>query len=452
MYKYKQLWFFIVVSYGLLNIGYAFDLSEAYQNALVYNADYLRAIAENKAGQEKQVQGFSVLLPQINATGEYNENYLNLPAAPAGSGSFGFFHQPVVGASLNQVVFDFSKFSKYTKDKYETQMADLKLLDAKQRLIGTVAEAYFNILYAGDNLNAVRIQKNAFEKQMNQAKKAFEVGTVTIADVNDAQASYDAQSAKEIQAENALLNQKTIFRNLTGLNPDLIQPLIDNIDLVNPNPTTAEAWSTTAQDFNVKLKVLNKKLDMAKEDISIAKSGHLPTLNIAANINYQGLGIQDYGPQANINNIPNQFAEQTNGAFSLQLNVPIYSGGYISSQVREAMANYEATQQELTGSKREIDQSIRNAFWQVHNGVNFVKAQNQALKSSKIQLKSAQLGYQIGVRNSIDLVISEKAYADRLLDYNKARYDYLNYSLQLKYLAGQIDENYLKQINVNIKQ
>ncbi|HMT02511.1 MAG TPA: TolC family outer membrane protein [Burkholderiales bacterium] len=451
----KKFWVgvFIIFSNGLLSMVYAFDLVEAYRNALVYNADYLRSIAENTAGQEKQVQGLSALLPQISVNGAYNENYVNLPAT-ANGGVAGFFHQPVLGATLNQVIFDFSKFSTYTKAKYETQIADLKLQDAKQKLIGTVVSAYFDILYASDNLEAIRMQKNAFEKQMNNAKKAFEVGTVSIADVNDAQANYDAQNAKEIQAGNDLLNRKTIFRNLTGLNPDLIQPLVDNIDLINPVPNTAEAWSNVAQENNITIKVLGKKLEMAKEDINIAKSGHMPTLNAVANVNYQGLGVGDYGNGAfyqAINSVSNQYAEQTTGAVGLSLNIPIYSGGLINSQVREAIANFEVAEQDLTANKRQVDQSIRNAFWQVENGVNFVKAQNQALKSSQLQLKSVRLGYQVGVRNSIDLVISEKAYAAILLDYNKARYDYLNYRLQLKYLTGQIDENYLKQININIK-
>ena len=108
----KKFWVgvFIIFSNGLLSMVYAFDLVEAYRNALVYNADYLRSIAENTAGQEKRVQGLSALLPQISVNGAYNENYVNLPAT-ANGGVAGFFHQPVLGATLNQVIFDFSKFS-----------------------------------------------------------------------------------------------------------------------------------------------------------------------------------------------------------------------------------------------------------------------------------------------------------------------------------------------------
>src|SRR5579863_7986411 len=145
----------------------AFDLDEAYRRALVFNADYLAQIAATDAGVELQNQALASLLPQISATAAYNQNYLS---------SFGMtvtYTQPTASGSFQQVILDFGKFSTYTKSKFAAEVARLQLTNARQKLMVNVAQAYFDILYAVDNLNAIRMNKNAFLTQMEQAEKAF---------------------------------------------------------------------------------------------------------------------------------------------------------------------------------------------------------------------------------------------------------------------------------------
>ena len=201
------------------NYSYAYDLAYAYKEALEYNAEYLKAVANNLAGKENKIIARSSLLPQISATAGANENYLSQ------AGGYQLSVSPSVGASLNQVLFDFSQFSKYTKAKYETEIANLELSNAKQKLLVTISKAYFDVLYAKDTLLAVQKNKEALLEQQKQAKRSFELGVNTIADVNEAQAGYDKAEADEITAINDLINRKTIFHNLTGLNPEQILPL-----------------------------------------------------------------------------------------------------------------------------------------------------------------------------------------------------------------------------------
>jgi outer membrane protein len=430
----------------------AFNLIDAYQSALSYNAEYLKAIAQNQAGQENVVQGRAQLLPQLSATGAMNENYLNT------SGMAMYYHQPTASAQLQQVVFDFNKFSQYTKSKYATELANLQFENARQQLILNVAQAYFDVLYATDTLNAITMTKSALLAQEKQAKQAFDVGTVTIADFNDAQSAYDSAVAQEIQAENDLINKKNIFRNLTGLDPDTIQPLVDKINLVSPKPGNAEDWANLAKVGNMNIKIANKQVEMSEQDIKIAKAGHLPSISAVGSYQYQGVSNVD-SANAVAQSIISQSSDvpgsplsaYSSAAVGLQINIPLYSGGGISSQVRQAISNYEASRQQLTSVKRQTDQSIKNAYWQVENGVSMVKAQAQALKSAQVKLNSDKMGYQVGIRNSVDLVNSQRNYFQTLQSYNNSRYQYLNYRLQLKYLSGQLDQDFLKAINLDVK-
>ncbi len=450
LYKFVKV--FILV-FAMITSSYAFDLVAAYQKALVYNADYLSSVAKNKAGQENIVQGRSSLLPQLSATGAMNENYLST------GGAYYYYDQPTLGLQLNQVLFDFNKFSTYTKSKYATDVADLQLNDAKQKLIVTVAQAYFDVLYAENTLDALQKTKSALQDQLNQSKKSFDVGTVTIADVNDAQSGYDTAAAQEIQAKNDLLNKKNIFTNITGLDSNLIQPVVENITLQSPNPLAIESWNTLASYGNLNVKIADKQLKMANDDINIAKAGHLPTINLVGQYNNLGNanldGADSQQTANNFNGVSSQAgsigSSYTQGVVGVQISIPLYNGGGISSSVRQAAANYEASMQQLISVKRQTSQQVQNAYWQVENGISLVKAQTQALKSSVVKLKSDKIGYKIGVRTSIDLVNSERNYYQMLQNYNQARYQYLIYRLQLMYLIGNLDINFLQQINANIK-
>ena len=210
-----------------------------------------------------------------------------------------------------------------------------------------------------------------------------------------------------------------------------------------------------AKNGNYDIKIAAKQLQMASEDVSIAKSGHLPSLNVMGNYQYQGNGGVDGGntaAQEQATTAGSLISSYTQASIGLQANVPIYSGGGVSSQVRQATSAYQSSQQQLVSTERQTDQNTQNAFWQVQNGVSIVKAQTQALKSAQIKLASDQTGYQVGIRNSVDLVNSEKNYYQAIQNYNQSRYQYLNYRLQLKFLAGQIDQAFLKKINFNIDQ
>jgi outer membrane protein len=442
-----------VCSFFLINGSYAFDLMTAYEKALEYNADYLASVAQNKSGQEKVIQGRAALLPQISATGQMNENYLNA------NGAIVYYNQPTLGISLSQTLYDFGKFSQYTKSKYATQVADLQLANAKSKLIVTIAQSYFDVLYAEDSLNAIKMTKDSLEKQLNQAKKSFDVGTVTIADVNDAQSGFDTSVADEIKAQNDYINKKNIFQNLTGLDPNQIQPLTTEIALIEANPVKIESWSYMARSANFNIKIADKQLQMATEDIGIAKAGHLPSVNIIGSYNNQGALSIDGADSAQtlaaysngISTRGSALSSYSQAAIGVQVNIPLYNGGTISSQVRQSVANYENSMQQLVSTKRQTDQDVQNAYWQVENGINLVKAQTQSLKSAFIKLKSDKIGYQIGLRNSVDLVNSQKNYYQVLQNYNQARYQYLVFRLQLMYLIGSLDIDFLKTINTNIK-
>ena len=442
---------YLILSSGI-SCAPALDLYQAYLKALSFNADYLKAIANNEAGAEAPNIARAALLPQISATGQYNENYLNQGGIQA------YYHQPTYGGQFTQVIVDFSKFSKYTKGKFSAQLSELQLRNARMDLMQSVSKAYFDVLYAEDTLLATQKTRDALYKQMTQAKSAFEVGSVTIADVNDAQAGYDAAVAQEIQDKNDVINKKNVFYRLTGCDPEQIQPLQDQIHLQLPVPNSEQVWAKIAESGNLNIQVADKQVAMAREDISISRGGHYPTLSFNAQYQYQDTGGLDSTnmsaqQQQYITSIPGTpLSSYGTGYAGFQVSIPILAGGGINAQVRQAMDNYEASRQQQTSVSRTTDQNTRNSFWQVQNGVSIVKAQKAALLSAKTKLDSDQLGYQVGIRNSVDLVSAQKDYYQAFKNYQQARYQYLMAEVQLEYLSGKIDDAFMQNINANIQQ
>lgn len=443
----KKILFILCIIWGKNILAY--DLLYAYDNAIKFNADYLQKISQNIAGKEFAVQGRSLLLPQVGVGGQINENYFAMNSLNQSMS----YHQSVYSATLSQVIFDFSKFSQYSKNKYQSKVAKLQLDNATQQLMVNVAKAYFDVLYAKNTLDAVKLTRDAFYEQYTKSQKSFDVGTVTIADVNDAKSSYDSAIAQYLSAQNDYIYKKNVFYNITGLDADNISPLIDIIKLQDL-ADGPESWSYMAKNGNINIKIAVEQLNMAKEDIKIANSGHLPVISLNGSYNRLGNSNIDRADpyfSSTINLPGSPFASTTQGVVGIQVSLPLYNGGAISSQVRQAVANYDATMQQLLSTSRLTDQDTINAYLQVENGASIVKAQAQALKSAELKLKSDKTGYQIGLRNSIDLVNSQKNYYQTIQNYYQSQYQYLLSRIQLMYLIGKLDINFLRDINDNIK-
>lgn len=452
IFREMRKYFLGILAITLFDGCYAFNLVEVYRKSLVHNATYLEELAKSDAKLEQPKIIGAQLLPQITFNGSlsgdyYQQNELNETF---------WATQSTFGVSLTQVLVDFSKFSAYTKSKYEAEVAHLQAQNARQKLILQVVKQYFEVLYAQDSLLATQMKKAQLKEQIRRTKRAFELGAVNIVDVNDEQAAYDVAVAEEIQDQNNLLNQKKIFANLTGANPEQVQPLAENIHLASPNPESVELWAELAKKNNLDIKTAQKELYMAREEIKIAKSGHLPTLNLTAGLSYTDVGnILTNISSADLAQVQNDpqgpLSTYTNGSIMLTLAIPIYSGGLISAQSRKAMALYDASYQQLHYTQREIDQQVRNAYWQTENGVKLVQAKKEALKSAKTQMNSAELGYKVGIRDSLELVKIQTSYYQAFKDYQRSRYDYLIAQLNLKSLSDAITDKFLELINANIK-
>lgn len=427
----------------------AIDIQNSINKAFSYNADYQVSINKNDANQESSIQGKSQLLPQISLSGAVSENYFSA------TGMSVTYHQPSFGISITQNLINFNAFSNYTKALFFEQLSTLQLHLDQENLSLKVIRAYFDVLYANDTLNAIKVAKEFYDREYQKAKLNYKAGNISNIDINDSKASLDGALSDEIRTLNKLNETKNIFHTLTGENPDLIEPLATNINLTSPNGHDIESLESMTYARNPNVLVANVQVDMAKEDISIAKSGNLPNVSLYGTYAYLGTaGIDNTDSAATAallngaGGLPG--SSYTIASAGIQVSIPIFSGGGISSQTRQAIDNYEVAVQNLETAKRQANIDVQNAYWQSINGINLVKANTLALQSAKLKLKSDEIAYRLGIRNSINLMNAEKIYYDALQNYNQARYNYLLGTVQLAFLTNTLDANFIANLDSNI--
>ena len=410
----------------------AADLMQVYQDAVANDAKFAAARAQYEAGQEKVVQGRAGLLPQIGASANTTWNETDAKPAPPGGSSD--YNSNGYGVQLTQPLFDWQSWVQYKQGELQTALAETQFGLARQDLVLRVAEAYFNVLNAQDALAAVTQLRAAAAEQLELAKTSFEVGTVTITDVHEAQSRFDLASAQEIAAQNQLEVARQSLAQIIGTEPEPLAGLREGVALQRPQPENIAEWVTAAESGSFGVQAQQLAREIAAREVERARAGHLPTVDIVASH-----GV-NHRPQ-------DTFDRSEATTIGLQLNVPLFAGGRVSSVSREAAALRMKADADLEDARRAAALQARQSWLGVTSGMAQVKALEAARVSSLSALEANKLGYEVGVRINIDVLNAQTQLADTLQQLSRARYDTLLSQLRLKAAAGTLGEEDVQAIN-----
>lgn len=413
--------------------GWTADILEIYQEAKTQDPTFAVAEAEYKAGLERMPQARAALLPNLSGSATNGKVVTKTEGIQKTR-----YDTSGYSLSLTQPLFRLQNWATYSQGKQQVIQAQAQYSSAQQDLILRVAQAYFDVLLAQDNVTVSQSQKTAINQQLAQAKRNFEVGTATITDTNEAQAKYDQATAKEIADQNDLEIKRQALRQLLSTVPDKLASLKDNLNLPLPVPNDINEWVSAAEKNSYILTTLRAGVEIAKTEVWKQWSGHLPTIDMVGSYSDNRNGSVDlFGGRADI---------RTNQA-GLQATMPIYSGGQTQSRVREAVANRERANFDLEANRRAVEQTTRAAYLGVTSGVNQVSALQQALKSSQVSLDSTKLGREVGVRTSLDVLNADQQVFQSKRDLLQARYNVIVNQLKLKAASGQLEEKDLVEVN-----
>ncbi len=416
----------------------AADLLSIYREAQKEDPIFAAARANLSAGQEKLPQGLSGLLPAVTLSGNTLYNDRDLQFRNGAPGTNARFNSNALTVTATQPLFRPQNWITYEQAKNQLSQAEASFVQAGQELMIRVAQAYFDVLLAENNVALAAAQKTAYAEQLAQAKRNFEVGTATITDANDAQARHDLAISQEIGAQNDLEVKKQALRQIVGSMPPPLARISRGFSAQPPVPNNMEAWVTQSASASPQLKVAQMTYEVAAQEVAKNRGGHLPTLDAVASYADASQGA---GLQGGIG------FDGTTRYIGLQLAVPLYQGGLVNAKVREATANQEKSRQDLENTRRTVAQNTRAAFLGVTSGMAQINALEAALRSSQSALDSTKLGQEVGVRTQVDVLNAQQQLISTRRDYAQAIYNYAINVLKLKAAAGTLAETDLAYVN-----
>lgn len=413
----------------------AADIIEIFQLAEASDPVYKQSLAAYNAIREARPQARALLLPQVSLSASTSSVDQDISTSGiGGSGKIGF-NTHGYSLDISQPLFRFDRWLNLKQADSIIQQAQAELDAALQDLMVRVSERYFEVLAAEDNLQFARAEKTALGRQLDQARQRFEVGLTAITDVQEAQAGYDRSVANEIAAENAIDNAREALREVTGSYISQLSPLGENMPLVQPQPAVIEDWTELSQQQNLLIIAARNQLETARQEIRIQRSGHLPALDLVATKGFDSTGGRFGGTQTH------------SEAIGLELSMPLFQGGLVNSQTREARHLYDQALEQLEQQHRLAQRQTRESYLGVISGISQVKALKQFVVSSESALQATEAGFEVGTRTAVDVVASQRVLLQAKRDYARARYDYLLNTLRLKQAAGTLSPGDLNEIN-----
>ncbi|MGH8687178.1 MAG: TolC family outer membrane protein [Burkholderiales bacterium] len=421
------------------------NLSQVYQDARGYDAQYAAARQTMQAGLEHEAQGRALVLPSLGLTANATDSRLDsqsdsnllVPSFTRNLNNYGYT------LTFTQPIYRRQNWLQYDEGQLQAKQAELTFGQAAQDLVLRLAQAYFDVLAAQDTLALVRASKVAIAEQLAQAKRNFEVGTATITDTHEAQARYDLSVSQEISAQNDLEAKSRALQLITGKEYTSLKSLRPDVKLSPPVPNNMQTWVDLAQKQSYAVLIQEATTEIADLEAKRNSAGHQPTLDLVASHNYIW---------QNASTLSAIGSNVTTDSVSLQLALPLYQGGGISSREREAAYNLEKSRQDLENARRASVLVAQQAYLSVINGIAQVGALEQALVSSDSALQSNRLGYEVGVRINIDVLNAQQQVFSTKRDLAVARYNTITTLLKLKAAAGGLREQDLEEINQVLEQ
>lgn len=435
-YPRLLLWVFLICA--AIKPVFAADLLDIYKAALSNDTVYQAAVSIRLSKREAIPQSVAALLPNVSAQVNISNNYQNItqPPLPGQSTGINNFQSQGYNISIKQPLINVNDWLMVKQANNMGRQADASLAAAAQDLILRVANAYFNVLSAQDNLQFTRAEKASNNKQLDQARKRVQVGLDTVTTIYSAKAAYYKSLATEISAENTLRNNQEALRQLTGQTYSNLAPFKKKIPLQSPQPINIERWIDTATTYNLKLMAARYGVAVARDNIKIQASGHLPSISLIGN----------YGKNDAFNN---NFANlnKNGGTLGLELDVPLFSGGAVSSKTRQANYDFQTASANLDKSYRALIVTTRQKYNDVLADISKINAEYQAIKSAQLSFDSTEESYKAGTRTIVDVLLAQQSLYDAKRNAASDQYNYLLDTLLLKQAAGTLKPDDLVQIN-----
>jgi len=412
----------------------------AYLRAVQYDAQIKAAEAGHAAKKEEIGKARAKLRPSLQANAFQGRNATESSTLSGSSNEF-FYDTKRYSVTAKQPVFNMVSIAGYGLAKAEVKKSEALLKKEQADLVLRTAEAYFNLLYAQDHLSFAKVRLHALKEQLEQAKRRYKAGFGTITEINEVQAEHDMALAEELESANRIDINRRKLENIIGLYPAVPYRLVpEAMHLGIPEPQNVEDWIAQALLKNIELDALHQDIAIASKELDKQRYAALPTIDLVA--------AKSYSESGNDYSIGSKYDTYS---LNLQLNLPLYSGGYTSASVRQAKLYRIAAYEQLSFQEREVATAVREYYTGIEQSIARIHAYEQAVKSSEIALTGTKRGYAAGMRSNVDVLNAvENVYLNKK-NLVQAQYQYILNHVYLKAATGVLKDADVKAVDAFLR-
>ncbi|WP_338845941.1 TolC family outer membrane protein [Massilia sp. W12] len=417
----------------------AIGLWQAYEAALQHDPTYQSARYESEAGKEYKALGRANLLPTLSASLSQSKNradYTIHSERGGDSTSHPQYTSRSNSLSLRQPLLNMEGWARYRQGQAQTELSDAQFISRQHELMLRVLSAYLDILFAQDQVALMVAQRDTFAEHRKMNEKMFSKGEGTRTEMLETQAKLDVAEAQLIEARDNLANNKAVLSGIVGSNVQAVDELGKDFRLRPLQPNTFDAWRDLALSNNPELKAQEKAVEIAYQEIRRNKAGHLPRLDLVASLSKN---------QSETLSTSNQ--DSTVRSIGVQLNIPLYSGGYVNASSNQAVANHQKAKADLNVRSDRVMQEIRKQFNLATSSAGKIEAVQKAVESSRLLIQATQQSIKGGLRINLDLLNARQQYYSNLRDLAQAKYNYLQAWTRLRAAAGVLSAEDMRAIS-----
>ncbi len=415
------------------------DLNSLYQKAVEHNAEYRAALVNTEADREELNKAKALFYPKVQMALSRGRGITDRTTQTAiGTMDTNFdYRLENYGVTVRQPVFNKETWAIYGGAKSYVSAQESLLRQENAKLILKLTSTYLEVLYASAKVNLLNSKVHAVTQQLRQAEKRYTQGSGTVVEISEAQTNLDIASVETIQARNDLNMHLNTLQILTGeTSPLSAELVVSKLPIGLPKEASLDYWVGMAKQNNPEISAATYTLDVAKQELEKRRAGHYPTLDL--------VGVRSYSENDSNNTLGSRFDTTT---VALQMNVPIFAGGYVSANVRQAANKLIAAEETLTAKLREVEYEVRKYYNSVESQFQTINAYQQAVKSSGVALEGTQKGFLAGFKTNIEVLDAQQKLFSNQLELTKAHYSLINDLVNLKYSSGLLNQGELTTVS-----
>ncbi|MEE4252212.1 MAG: TolC family outer membrane protein [Alcanivoracaceae bacterium] len=413
------------------------DLTDILNAASSADPEWAAAQRSLDADQQLASQGRAALLPSLTASYGLTRSYRDPDGAVGETRST----SDIAALTLVQPLFRPDAWYSKNQGKALSNAGEARFEQARQDFLLRVTQRYLDVLRRWEDLHTAQAEERALSRQLEQTQERFDVGLVPITDVEEAKAAYDLSRAGLILAQADFDISRDQLEAMTDKTWQKLAGLREDLPMSGPEPAQPSHWMERARSNNPQVLASRYEADSAKAAARQRTSAQLPSVNLVGRYEVVGYSNVD-GPV-----VAGQLSDYDGKSIGIEASMPLFAGGGLNSQRKEASYRYQAAEEVYRLVWRDVGQSAQSLARQVQASALNVAARKQALRSAESALRATESGYEVGTRNVVDVLTAQRNLYANQRDYSAARYDYIVASLQLQATAGDLTTDDIELIN-----